>query len=163
MITGLQSLIAPGRSIISSLGLQKNSAAATTISLVLPFALSGGLHFAGCYTQSGGGWGSIRFFLLQPIGIVLEWILLHIYRRSALRSKRVETILPYLWTLIWFTVVGPTFFDEYRYSGVWAVEPVPFSVFRGARGDGWWHWGKSLDERGWWKWHDSLGGWGIEM
>lgn len=132
----------------------------------MPFAISGGLHFAGCYTQSGGGWGSVRFFLLQPVGILLERIFLHIYRRfvpASMRSAVLETALPYLWTLAWFTAVSPSFFDEYRHGGVWAVEPVPFSVFRGARGDGWWHWGQSPDGRDWWRWHDSLGGWGIEL
>lgn len=105
----------------------------------------------------------MRFFLLQPIGIVLEWIFLYIYRRSALRSKRLETILPYLWTLIWFTAVAPSFYDDYRYGGVWAVEPVPISLIRGVSGGGWWHWGKGLDGRNWWEWHDSLGGWGIKL
>lgn len=146
--------------------MRKNGISATAVRLVMPFVMSGGLHFAGCYCQNGGGWGAVQFFLLQPLGIALEQTLLYVYRRfapSSTRSKRLETAVPYLWALIWFTAVSPSFFDEYRYGGVWAVEPIPFSVFQGASGRGWWYWGTSLDGRGWWRWHDSLGGWGIQL
>lgn len=108
----------------------------------------------------------MRFFLLQPVGIVLERIFLYIYRRfvpSNIRSKTLEKAASYLWVLVWFIAVSRSFFDEYRYGAVWIVEPVPFSVFRGFAGSGWWHWGTSLDGRVWWRWHDSLGGWGIQL
>lgn len=166
LIIGLQSFTAPGRFIISNLSLRKNGPAATAVNFITPFLMSGALHFAGSYSQSGGGWGCVRFFLLQPFGIASERTFLYVYRRfapSSLRSKVLEKYVPYLWTVAWFTIVSPSFFDEYRYGGVWSVEPIPLSVFRGMSGNGWWHWGPSNDGRVWWMWHDSLGGWGIQL
>lgn len=155
--------MAPGRFVIVQLGLRKDGAAAAVISLTVPFVMSAGLHYAGCYTQSGGGWGCVQFFLLQPLGIAFEQVVLKVYRRSGVRLGVLEKYVPYVWAVVWFSATNPSFLAEYRYGGVWSTEPIPVSAIRGLSGEGWWCWGTSKDGRVWWNWHESLGGWGIQL
>lgn len=128
--------------------------------------MSAGLHFACCFTQTGGGLGCVVFFFLQPLGIAFERAFVYVYRRYApyaVRYKALEKATPYLWTVAWFVLVGQYFLDEYRYGGVWGIEPIPVSAVRGLRGDGWVHTSPSIFGGEWWRWHESLGGWGIQL
>lgn len=156
--------VAPAKFINRKLNLPKGSFAAASVNLTIPFLLSGGLHWAGCFTQSGGGLGTVRFFMLQPFGIAFERIALRLYRRTGLSSPVFEKWVPYVWAFAWFMTVSGSFVDEYRYGGVWCVEPVPVGVARMLYGEAkgeWWYWGHG--QHGWAGWDESLGGWGIRL
>lgn len=75
--------------------------------------------------------------------------------------------MPYVWAFGWFIVTSEPFLEDLRYGGVWAMQPVPVSVWKGLWGvkEGWWPWTKETEVgwRGWWEWHSSLGGWGIRV
>lgn len=129
--------------------------------------MSGLLHFACSYTLFSNGWGSARFFFLQPFGILLEHGFLHIYGRSATPPKTLARWAPYVWVFVWAMLTSTAFFDELRYGGAWAMQPVPVSVWRGLAGigEGWWAWRRDtrMGWRSWWVWDESIGGWGIRV
>jgi len=157
---------APVHSVISSLHLDSKGITATALMLTIPFCMSAILHFSGCWTQSSGGWGAARFFLVQPLGIVFETIMAMGYRRllrpenRSVWLSRGETVAVYLWAVVWFVVTSESFFEEYRWGGLWVVEPIPFSFWRWMKGERWKVWATANGGRGWWRWADGLeGGW----
>jgi hypothetical protein len=140
---------APAHWVVSVLGIE-GTTAAKTLHLIIPFVCSAILHFAGCWTQAFGGWGAARFFLLQPLGIVVE---------SLLMRGRRRWWAWYLWATVWFVVTAVPFFEEYRWGGLWVVEPIPASVMRG-RTD---LWTTQPGGRAWWRWaRPGEGGWAGE-
>ncbi|KAA8893713.1 hypothetical protein FN846DRAFT_498471 [Sphaerosporella brunnea] len=146
---------APGDGLVARLSLPPHSLAAKIIALTLPFVFSGALHFAGCWTQSLGGWGAVQFFLLQPLGIVLESYCCCFRPRP---RGAVAKVLMYLWALAWFAATATPFFEDYRWGGLWVVEPIPVSVIRW-RAD---LWMSQPGERGWGRWADG-GGYGVVL
>ena len=64
--------------------------------------------------------GSVAFFLLQPVGVLLE--------RAVLHPKEWTQPLGALWTLAWFSVVGALLLDEYIRAGFWYIPLVPVSI-----------------------------------
>ncbi|KAL7266714.1 hypothetical protein RUND412_010730 [Rhizina undulata] len=152
---------APAAWIIRNCGVERRGLLAQMLRLWIPFVMSGILHLAGNWTNASCGLGSFRFFLLQPMGILIEAGFVRIYSACVDRrgKERVEKVLKFLWTLAWFVVTSQSFIAEYRYGGLWLSEPVPVSVWRGIKGEGWWTWGVAEDGRGWWSWD----GWKIVM
>jgi hypothetical protein len=152
---------APVDGAIRVLGLNPRGSAAKGLRVTVPFAMSALLHVAGAWTQSFGGWGTARFFLLQPIGCILEMIVEKGYRKF-LRPRRpgtvyrlVEGVVVYGMTIMWFTATSESFFEDYRWGGLWRVEPIPFSPYRYMRGEYWTVWMTHPDllgGRGWWRW-----------
>lgn len=156
-----QAFTSPSRYICGVLQLPSSSPTTLALRLFTPFAMSALLHYAGSHTLSSYGWGSARFFLLQPFGILLERLFLHVYRGGTVRWA------PYVWAFGWLVLTSPPFLDEVRYGGMWALQPVPVSVWRGVTGtgEGWWAWRRDtrVGWRPWWVWDESLGGWGIRV
>ncbi|KAF8537160.1 hypothetical protein BDD12DRAFT_888419 [Trichophaea hybrida] len=161
---------APVRGIVDFFGLKGGFEAA--LMLTIPFCVSAVLHFCGCWTQSSGGWGAARFFLVQPLGIVFETVVAEGYKlflrpeKSSRWLVRGETVLVYLWAVVWFVVTSESFFEEYRWGGLWVVEPIPFSFWRWMRGERWTVWVTAEGGRAWWRWANGLeggllGDWGI--
>lgn len=146
--------------------LQGNTTVGNVAATLTAFACSATLHWAGCWTQSYGGWGAIRFFALQPLGVAFETAVLAGLWRPLTRvlriqdftvTKLLESLVGYAWTVAWFVVTSQSFLEEYRWGGLWTVEPVPGSFVKAATGQGaFWRWA-SPDEngRGWWRWADS--------
>ena len=63
-----------------------------------------------------------------------------------------EKVAMYLWAVLWFVVTSGALFEEYRWSGFWSVEPLPFSFWRWMRGERWAVWATAPGERSWWRW-----------
>lgn len=134
---------APGRCVVSRWGLrQRAPAAAAGLRLLGPFVVSAVLHYAGAWTQAGGGWGSARFFLWQPVGVAVEMAVVRWCPRCVYEGAgRVRWWAPYVWVVVWLVLTSGSFFDELRYGGMWALQPVPVSVWKWAAGVGGWCWG----------------------
>jgi len=155
---------APASWIVDRLGLARAGVAATIVNSTVPFAASALLHFLGCWTQSFGGFGAARFFLVQPVGILLETAAAQLWRRCGGNAPAIEKALPYLWTVFWLCATSSSFFEDYRWGGVWTVEPIPVSIIR-SRADLWitskpesgwlFRWARTAEEGG------ALGRWGV--
>ncbi|TGZ76271.1 hypothetical protein EX30DRAFT_297844, partial [Ascodesmis nigricans] len=71
--------------------------------LLVPFWVSGLLHLLSVWTvASNHGWGTVRFFALQPIGMVVEIPLLRAARTAV-----------YLWAVAFLVATCRAFFEEY--------------------------------------------------
>ena len=153
---------------------------ATSLLLLMgTFALSGILHLYGVHTATGaGGWGCIVFFVVQPLAILAENAVAHIWAAAALRvgggavggrvgkSKRIfELAVAYVWTITWLAYTSQWFFEDLAWGAAWRVEAAPVSLWRGALGEGWFRWGVHRDaagaEWGWWEWSLGGRGWGV--
>lgn len=162
---------APADWAVSSLRLDPRGAAAWAVLLAGSFGMSAALHFCGCWTQAFSGWGAARFFLVQPLGIVFESAVMAGYvrflrpaepreqpggggraRRRWRRLQVAEKVVMYLWAVFWFVATSGALFEEYRWSGFWSVEPLPFSFWRWMRGERWAVWATAPGERPWWRW-----------
>lgn len=118
---------------------------ARAVQLFTAFCLSGFLHASGSYTSIGETRplsGSFLFFLLQPLGIVVQIMIV-----ERLRLKDVPSVLKafnFIYTHVWFYYTAPFLIDDFVKSGIYLYEPVPVSFLRalgfGAEGDSWWCW-----------------------
>ncbi|TGZ85174.1 hypothetical protein EX30DRAFT_368280 [Ascodesmis nigricans] len=129
---------------------------------IVPFFLSSLLHFLGVWTASlpNRGWGAFQFFLLQPLGVFIETPLLQLRSSSTGTRRQILKVMVYIWTVTWLVITARGFFEEYRWSGLWWTEPVPFRWI-GEGGKLTWRWGGQ-----WMRWaHGAEGGiagdWGI--
>ena len=91
------------------------------------FFLSGLIHFAGDFTfERRMVFYTWKFFLLQPVGIALETLVIYIARRL-LRQKAIELepgrldgpwggtavrVAGYCWVIIWYCITLPVWHDE---------------------------------------------------
>ena len=129
------------------LGLPKKSFLGSSIRVAVAFLCSGALHACASYTTLGPTQplrGSFLFFAVQPVGIIGQrafsiW----------LKKERYREVLPpwmrgvgnVLVVLVWCWVTGPWVADDFAASGIWLYEPLPVSLIRGWKGEGWWRWG----------------------
>ena len=118
------------------------------------FTCSGILHTCASYASTSGiskPLNAFAFFVLQPVGIfgqkaVGDWMKKRGWMdRVPFWAQEVGNVM---FVFCWFYIVGPTVADDLAASGVWLFEPVPISLFRGLRGEGWWFWGGT-----WVRWH----------
>ncbi|ORY17686.1 membrane bound O-acyl transferase family-domain-containing protein [Clohesyomyces aquaticus] len=158
----------PSRKIIEVLNMNRRSAGAKALQLVLAFGLSGFLHACGSYTQWGPSRplrGPMAYFLSQAVGIFLEGYVTGILHRVGIQ-RRVERNVPkwarrgftFAYVHFWFYHTSPLLCDDFARGGIWLYEPIPVSLFRGlglgVEGDGWWCWGGE-----WGKWHSAEKWW----
>jgi hypothetical protein len=95
------------------------SLAARYLRIIIEFALSASLHaiideYIGLSPHQSGG---SCFFLLQPLGIILEEAVQTLYRRYKLGAghpwwadvleDRLTKVVGYLWVITFFTLTGP--------------------------------------------------------
>ncbi|KAL6241814.1 hypothetical protein RBB50_011347 [Rhinocladiella similis] len=96
------------------LRLPPRSTVARYLSTVAIFAISAFLH-AGMDAKSGIGLdktGTIRCFMLQPVGIIMEDAALAIYRRVSGKAQEPKTwhkLVGYVWVWAFLTLVAPLY------------------------------------------------------
>ncbi|KAL8705115.1 MAG: hypothetical protein Q9201_001760 [Fulgogasparrea decipioides] len=129
------------------LRLPKKSIPGGVVRVIMAFLCSGILHACASYTTLRPTHpikGSFLFFAVQPIGIIGQRALSMWLRKEGYR----EAIPP--WTrgignvvvvLAWCWSTGPLIADEFAATGIWLYEPLPVSLIKGLRGEGWWRWG----------------------
>jgi hypothetical protein len=118
---------------------------ARVVQLFTAFFFSGFLHASGSYTSIGETrplTGSFLFFFLQPLGIMVQIMVV-----EKLRLKDVPSVLKafnFIYTHVWFYYTAPLLIDDFVKSGIYLYEPVPVSFLRalgfGAEGNSWWCW-----------------------
>lgn len=102
---------------------------------MVAFLLSGILHASGSYTSGGSTrpWAAFVSFALQPFGIFIEATA---GRYLSLASPQIaasgfwRTIGHLGFTLSWLMLTFPLLIDDLARSGIWFIEPVPFSLLR---------------------------------
>lgn len=148
---------APSAWIIRRYNLNKRSGAVRLLQLVLAFASSGFLHACGSYTQLPSTRplrGPFLFFILQPLGILMQTTAVHLAKRLGLAKscpKLLKQAANFIYVHIWFYYTGPLLTDDLARGGVWLHEPVPISPLRGL--------GFGLKEEGWLCWGGKVAGW----
>lgn len=137
---------------------RKKSPTATAVRVAVAFACSGILHACASSTVPGAPhtrpWGrSFAFFAAQPVGIVAQragsaWLRRRGYREALpwwlRRAGNVAVVVAWCW------VTGPWIADEFAAGGIWLYEPLPVSLIRGWKGEGWWRWGGE-----WVRWYSA--------
>ncbi|EAW09996.1 wax synthase family protein [Aspergillus clavatus NRRL 1] len=117
------------------------------------FLLSGIMHTCAVHAhfapRARVGGGSLLFFAVQPVGMLLQQRL----RRGFAEGSRWERAFTLVSTYAWlYLSIGP-FCDELAAAGTWGYdEPVPVSLARGLgviEGEGWWVWERSYVR--WWR------------
>ncbi|KAL8737605.1 MAG: hypothetical protein Q9181_001506 [Wetmoreana brouardii] len=129
------------------LQLPKKSIPGGVVRVTVAFLCSGLLHASASYTALRTTYpikGSFLFFAVQPIGIMGQRALSMWLKKEGYR----EAIPPWMRgignvvvVLAWCWITGPLIADDFAATGVWLYEPLPVSLIRGLRGEGWWRWG----------------------
>ena len=122
---------------------------------VVAFMLSGTLHACASYTsmlptKPLRPW---LFFAIQPVGLLGQQAVTSWMRKTGWRERLpwwLREMGNFAFVFIWFYVTGPLVADDFAATGIWLYEPVPFSVFRGLSGKGWWFWAGT-----WMSWHSA--------
>ena len=137
----------PGIYLSTSLRLDPKSSMTRAIQLLTAFFLSGCIHAAASYTSyppngntSRPISGPLSFFVLQGVGILLQTGFVRTVNSKAFPGifRKAGNIA---FVLLWLYLTGPLLADDFSRCGVWLFEPLPISLVRGIRGDGWWKWG----------------------
>ncbi|KAL8856673.1 MAG: hypothetical protein Q9178_006740 [Gyalolechia marmorata] len=129
------------------LRLSKRSIPGSIARVVVAFLCSGILHACASYTILGNTQpikGSFLFFALQPVGIMGQRALSIYLKQKGYR----EAIPPWMrktgnviFVVLWCRITGPLIADEFAAGGIWMYEPLPVSLIKGVKGEGWWRWG----------------------
>ncbi|GAA5873917.1 hypothetical protein JCM16303_002629 [Sporobolomyces ruberrimus] len=104
------------------------------------FFLSALLHAFSAFVMNRTGTGSLKFFSIQPFGILLELVVGHLSRKSFPDlSKRVTMVVGFAWTATWLVYWAPYFIDELVQAGFWELDAAPVSLVRGLWKGEWLH------------------------
>lgn len=142
------------------LHLPKKSTAGAAVRVTVAFWCSGFLHACASYTVMGNTHpmrNSFAFFAVQPVGILAQRALSMWLRKEGYREaipvwmRRVGNVMV---VVGWCVLTGPLVADDFAAAGIWLYEPLPVSLVRGLRGEGWWRWGGE-----WVRWYSGTRWW----
>jgi hypothetical protein len=146
--------IAHARVFLEVLWIDRRSEMGRVVAMFTAFFLSGCLHACASHTQLGETrplMGPMRFFLLQPCGILFQlWSIRQLDKLGIRRrTPRVLRLLTnFVYAHVWFYFTGPILVDDFAKGGVWLYEPVAISPLRGlglgAQDDTWFCWWDGL-------------------
>ncbi|KZF19120.1 hypothetical protein L228DRAFT_241799 [Xylona heveae TC161] len=138
---------APSQWLIEKMNMNRKSPLAKMLQLVIAFSLSGVLHACGSYTNlppSRPMSGSFLFFILQPVGIMVQIGLSAALKKAGITArmpKYVRQAGNFIYVHVWLYYIAPLLTDDFARQGLWLFEPVPISPLRGlgfgAEGEGW--------------------------
>ena len=149
------SVSTPGFALAKAFRLKRKSFTKYTLLCATAFGLSGAIHMGLVPPEPLNATKSpntIRlyiatFFWVQPIAILLELIVARlIMRRSAPQywqrsvGLKIRIVVNGLWVIVWFALTLPLLGEASRQLGYWRVWPLPVSLWKGLRGDGWITW-----------------------
>ena len=140
----------------------RDKAKVKVLGTTVAFVLSGLLHAAGSWTSLGRTqlWRPMLFFALQGVALMGEGGVLGILRKQELARGMpvvVRRAVKFGFVLAVLCLTSPLLCDDFARSAIWLFEPVPISLIRGIKGEGWWRWTGQLlwwhsDPQGrWWR------------
>ena len=98
--------------------------------------------------------GPFTFFVLQPMGVVLQMGFSELLGRVGIREKLPGWLRGagnFAAVHIWFYYTAPLLTDDFARGGIWLFEPIPVSIWRGL--------GFGPEGEGWWCWHGKIVSW----
>lgn len=119
---------APATKLLKAAGIDKRSEKGKLVSLFLAFFLSGCLHACASYTQLGDTrplLGPMRFFLLQPLGITSQMLLMRELKRATVLEKLpawLKQAANFVFVHVWLYYTAPLLMDDFSKGGVWYVD-----------------------------------------
>jgi hypothetical protein len=107
---------------------RQHCVARRAIRMLLSFFLVGVIHACASYTQpvpTRPIQGVLFFFLLQPLGIIIQIVLI-----AALppwvRKSRIGGAANMVYVFLWFLLTSPLVFDDYSTGGLWLSDVFNF-------------------------------------
>ncbi|KAK4230486.1 hypothetical protein QBC38DRAFT_383694 [Podospora fimiseda] len=123
--------------------------------MLVAFFLSGIIHACGgttsAFRESTWFWGSVWFFNLQGVGILLQQGLISLGVGKGY-GKRVKEVGNLLFVMAWLHSTCWGFINDMSKAGVWMFEPIPVSILRFVFG-----WRATEGDEGWWRWEGEYG------
>ncbi|EPS39640.1 hypothetical protein H072_6569 [Dactylellina haptotyla CBS 200.50] len=89
----------------------------------IPFMFSAVLHFAGAWMQSRDGLEAAAFLMLQPVGIIVQQMVLGGNGTVGWKRK----LFAWITTMVWLIATGYGFIETYAKGGMYDIEPIPIS------------------------------------
>ncbi|KAF3929905.1 hypothetical protein AA313_de0202038 [Arthrobotrys entomopaga] len=148
------------------LNLDRKNVWAQLIIVFMAFGNSGALHGLGCWTQNGRGEAAALFFLLQPVGFLVEFGLMKgvkmLLGRDGDWGKTAGRVVNICWMMVWLLWSCDLFFYDFLHGGIGGSEPVAWSSWRWYAGEKAYRWGPPSE---WTRWdvERSLWGWGVSI
>lgn len=145
----------PGYALSDALRLRERSLRRYAIISVSAFGLSGITHMGLVPPeplQANTSASTIRlcvaaFFWTQPLAMMAEVLVaklatqvLPVSFRHSRQALILRVLLNAIWVLLWFALSIPLLGAAGRQLGYWRVWPVPISLWKGLRGEGWVTW-----------------------
>jgi len=94
-----------GRLFVSSLGLKKGGFLSRYSQIWIGFLLSAAAHhmaaLVGCFED--GGYYQALYFLIQPVGIMLEDFVVYLGKEMGWKETDWTRRVGFLWTFLWFS------------------------------------------------------------
>jgi len=136
-------------------GLRGGGLARYAVLAIVAFGLSGTVHMGlvppePLHTTTSVN--SVRllvagFFWVQPLAMVIETIVARLVATTvgltwcqSGNGMRLRMLINGIWVIGWFTISLSLLAEAGRQLGYWRVWPMPVSIWRGMRGDGWITW-----------------------
>jgi hypothetical protein len=139
--------LAPATFLIREGYIEAGTVAADATSIFVSFLQSGLLHASGSLSSVANTkpWKPLQFFFLQAVGIIVQRSASKLLRQCLpLLPKRVRRVTNLAFTLLWLYLTVTLYFDDVASAGLWTLQPVPVSLFRGlglgSPNDRWWQW-----------------------
>ncbi|KAF2234970.1 hypothetical protein EV356DRAFT_484260 [Viridothelium virens] len=149
------SVSGPGYALASWLKLRRDGLWRYAIITLVAFGLSGIVHMGLVPPEPPHATvpvNSVRllvagFFWVQPIAMLVEVATaraiasnMGLNQWQAGNGLRLRITLNFIWVIVWFTICLPLIGEAGRQLGYWRVWPMPISVWKGLRGEGWLTW-----------------------
>jgi len=133
----------PAKKIVQGLGLESRA-----LEGIIAFSLSGFLHacVSGNVLGMSGVYEQPMFFILQAVGISLQTYMSRRLSHLIQLPLLVRQIVNFTFALGWLYITGPIFCHNFAKAGLWMLEILPISLFRGPLRLGlpedtrWWRW-----------------------
>ncbi|PHH87075.1 hypothetical protein CDD83_9336 [Cordyceps sp. RAO-2017] len=131
--------------------IKAGSSLAAAVTIFVSFLQSGLVHAAASMTATPATtvWRPIAFFLLQPVGILVQKTLVWLVQYLVPRPPRVVArTANLLFALAWLHLTADFFVDDFACGGVTLLELIPFSPLRwlayGHATGHWWRWNRQM-------------------
>ncbi|KAI9729954.1 MAG: hypothetical protein M1834_006152 [Cirrosporium novae-zelandiae] len=143
------SISAPSIHIIRKLGWSRRSVAAQSLQSIIAFSLTGFIHACATYTDISPTTQPLNpflFFIFQAFGMIFQQTIIRTTRTFAPSiynkpTRSMKRFLNLIYTAGWLYLTAPFLADDFGKAALWLFSPLPVSVVRWRKGEGFWCWG----------------------